>query len=209
MKALFLDTNEKRALTDLFSAAYPKEKAEALADALLEKYGRLARILQVNQSVLDADIGGEAALYLRLSLSLALRAAADRLQVGDLITPAVLARHFGALYADASQETVYAVLMDEKERLIAVQCATSGSVAASGLQPRQVLEMAVRAGAKTVILVHNHPGGTLEPSVSDQKITEAAEAALATARIRFLGHYIFAPDGFFRIGDEEEKQSNQ
>ena len=85
MKALFLDTNEKRALTDLFSAAYPKEKAEALADALLEKYGRLARILQVNQSVLDADIGGEAALYLRLSLSLALRATADRLQVGDLI----------------------------------------------------------------------------------------------------------------------------
>ena len=120
----------------------------------------------------------------------------------------MLARHFSALYADATQETVYVVLMDAKERLIAVQCAASGSVAASGLQPRQVLEMAVRAGARTVMLAHNHPGGTLEPSVSDQKITEATEAALATARIRFLGHYIFAPEGFFRIGDEAEKLSN-
>ena len=209
MKTLFLGTDAKRALTDLFSAAYPQERAEAFAARLLEKYGSLARLLQVNQSILEADIGADAALYLRLSLSLALRAATDGLKSGDAVTRAVLVRYFGSLYADAGQETVYVVLMDDEDCLIAVQCAASGSAAASGLQPRQVLEMAVRAGAKAVILVHNHPGGTLEPSVSDQKITEATEAALATARIHFLGHYIFAPEGFFRIGDEEEKQSNQ
>lgn len=203
MKTLFLDTDAKSALTGLFSAAYPKERAEAMADCLLQKYGKLSRILQVNESVLETDIGEDAALYLRLSVSLALRASADRLQSGDLVTRAVLARHFGALYADASQEIVYVVLMDDEECLISVQCAAFGSADASGLQPRQVLEMAVRAGAKAVIVVHNHPGGTLTPSSSDRKITEALKTALMTARIRFLGHYIFAPAGFCQIGEEE------
>lgn len=203
MKTLFLDTDARRALTALFSAAYPAERTESMTALLLEKYGSLARILQVNQSILEGDIGADAALYLRLSLSLSLRATTDRLKSGDTVTRAVLARHFGALYADAGQETVYVVLMDERDRLIAVQCAAVGSVDASGLQPRQVLESAVRMGAKSVILAHNHPGGTLKPSASDKKITEALASALEAARIRFLGHYIFAGSGFIRIGEEE------
>ena len=74
MKTLFLDTDARRALTELFCAAYPEERAESMTALLLEKYGSLARILQVNQSILEGDIGADAALYLRLSLSLSLRA---------------------------------------------------------------------------------------------------------------------------------------
>ena len=209
MKTLFLGTDAKRALTDLFSAAYPQERAEAFAACLLEKYGSLARLLQVNQSILEADIGADAALYLRLSLSLALRAATDGLKSGDAVTRAVLVRYFGALYADAGQETVYVVLMDDEDCLIAVQCAAVGSADASGLQPRQVLESAVRMGAKSVILAHNHPGGTLKPSASDKKITEAIASALEAARIRFLGHYIFSGAGFLVIGEEENGEMIQ
>ncbi len=203
MKARFLGISAERALFDLFSAMYPQERAEEISCCLLKKYGYLSRILQVNPSILEADIGKAAALYLRLSLSLSLRTITERLKSGDKITRAVLARHFEALYACESQETVYIVLMNEEERLISVLQAAKGSVNASGLQPRQVLEVAVRAGAKSVILVHNHPGGTLKPSVSDKKITEAIESALATARIRFLGHYIFAGTGFCMIGEEK------
>ena len=67
--------------------------------------------------------------------------------------------------------------------------------------------MAVRAGARAVILAHNHPGGTLAPSASDKKITEATAAALETARIRFLGHYIFSDGDFAMIGESEADEA--
>lgn len=204
MKHLFLGTSE-RALFTLLSAVYPEDKAESLASLLLERYGSLSGILKISHGVLEADIGREAALYLRLSLSFYIRSVTDRLKSGDTVTEAVLARHFSALYADAAEEAVYAVLVDKEDRLLSVSRVAIGSADASSLQPRQVLELAVRTRADGVILTHNHPGGTLTPSASDKKITDAVIAALSTARIRFLGHYIFADTGFVRIGEDEKE----
>lgn len=201
MKQLFLGVSDD-ALLSLFRAAYPEDKAKAMADTLRTRYGSLASILKISLALLEEDIGKEAALYLRLSLSLYIRSVTDRLKSGDTVTEAVLARHFSALYADAAEETVYAVLVDKEDRLLSVSRVAIGSADASSLQPRQVLELAVRAKANGVFLTHNHPGGTLIPSASDKKITDAVMAALSTARIRFLGHYIFADADFVRIGEK-------
>ncbi len=202
MKDLFLGGAD-RALYTLFSAIYPGDKAEALSALLKERYGSLSGILKISHSILAADIGQEAALYLRLSLSLYIRSITDRLRSGDLVTEAVLQRHFTALYADMAEETVYAVLLDKEDRLLSVNRIAGGSADASALQPRQVLELAIRTGADGVILTHNHPGGTLTPSASDKKVTDAVIAALTTARIRFLGHYVFADMQLFCIGEDE------
>ena len=202
MKNAFLGISEQPLFT-LFSAIYPQDRAEALASGLLKSYGSLAGILKINPEVLEADIGREAALYLRLSLSLFIRSITERTQIGDIVTEAVLARHFSAFYADAAEEIVCAVLLDREDALLAIHRVAVGSADASSFQPRQVLELAVRAKANGVILTHNHPGGTLTASVSDKKMTEAVATALEAARIRFLGHYIFADTGFSRIGDED------
>ncbi len=205
MKELFLGVSS-HSLCELFSAIYPEEKARALSEKLLESYGSLSRLLSISESVLEAQIGKEAALYLKLSLSLAARRKTDRLKRGDRITETVLAEYFGALYADAAEERVYAVFVDREDRLISIVRAAVGAVDASAIQPRQILELAVRARASGVILTHNHPGGTLTPSASDRKITDAICAALDSAHIRFLGHYILAGAELLCIGDEERDE---
>ena len=202
MKNLFLGVSD-RALFDLFAAIYPKEKAEALSARLLDTYGSLSRLLTVSESVLENEIGQEAALYLKLSLSLSIRRKTDRIRFGERITETLLFEHFCALYADAAEERVYVLLLDAEDRLLAIHRAAIGSADASALQPRQVLELAVRAKADGVILTHNHPSGTLTASTSDRKVTDTVAAALKTARIRFLGHYIFAGAEHLCIGEEE------
>lgn len=204
MKNLFLGVSD-RALFDLFAVIYPKEKAEALCARLLETYGSLSRLLSVSESVLENEIGQEAALYLKLSLSLSIRRRTDRLRSGERVTETMLFEHFCALYADAAEERVYVLLLDSEDRLLAVHRAAIGSADASALQPRQILELAVRAKADGVILTHNHPNGTLTASASDRKVTDAVDAALKTARIRFLGHYIFAGAEHLCIGNEESE----
>ena len=201
MKHLFIQTDARGALFDLFSAIYDEEKAKAYAEKLIGTYGTLSRLLMIDTHTLEADIGREAALYLSLSLSLACRRTTDRLKPSDTVTQSLLVRHFTALYASAGRECVYLVLMDEKERLISILRAAVGAADGSSLLPRQVLELALRAGARSVILTHNHPGGDLTPSEADLKITAAVEASLKTARIRFLGHYIFARGDFCLVGE--------
>ena len=208
MKHLFLGVSDD-ALYTLFSAVYPEDRARALATLLTERYGSLSALLKISPSVLEADIGQEAALYLCLSLSLYIRSVTDRLACGTEITEAVLAKHFSALYADAAEEIVYAVLLDKEDRLLSVSRVSIGAADSSALAPRQILELAVRGGARGVILTHNHPGGSLIPSASDKRVTETVATALEAARIRFLGHYIFADSGFARIGEEDPTLSKE
>lgn len=204
MKNLFLGVSD-RALFDLFAVIYPKEKAEALCARLLETYGSLSRLLSVSESVLENEIGQEAALYLKLSLSLSIRRRTDRLRSGERVTETVLAGHFSALYADAAEERVYVLLLDSEDRLLSIHRAAVGAADASAIQPRQILELAVRARADGVILTHNHPSGVLTPSTSDRRATDAISAALSSVRIRFLGHYIFAGAELVCIGDGENE----
>lgn len=204
MKDLFLGVSS-HSLCELFRTIYPEEKAKALSDRLLETYGSLSRLLSIGESVLEAEIGREAALYFRLSLSLAIRRETDRLKCGDRVTETVLARYFSALYADATEEKVYAVFLDREDRLLSIGRAAVGAADASAIQPRQILELAIRARADGVILTHNHPGGALTPSASDRRVTDTISAALGSARIRFLGHYIFAGAELLCIGNEENE----
>ena len=207
MKNLFIGLDAQEALKSLFCAIYEDEKAERLAKQLLTAYGTLSRLLMIDTQTLASDIGQEAALYLSLSLSLAIRRTADKLTPSQTVTTPILVRHFSALYANAGQETVYLVLLDGEERLLAIRRASVGAADGSGLLPRQVLELALRAGASAVILTHNHPGGDLTPSEADMKITRAVSASLETARIRFLGHYIFARGDFCLIDEKAEPEN--
>ncbi len=204
MKDLFIGQNANDALVGLFMGIYEKEKAQALALRLLSTYGSLSRLLMIDTHTLESDIGREAALYLSLSLNLSLRRTTDKLTKGDLVTPAVLVRHFSALYANAGQECVYLTLTDAEDRLLSIVRASIGAADGSGLLPRQVLELAMRAGAKAAFLTHNHPGGDLTPSEADLKITTAVTASLEAAHIRFLGHYIFARGEFLLVSDQKK-----
>ena len=114
MKHLFIQTDARGALFDLFSAIYDEEKAKAYAEKLIGTYGTLSRLLMIDTHTLEADIGREAALYLSLSLALACRRTTDRLKPSDTVTQSLLVRHFTALYASEGRECVYLVLMDEK-----------------------------------------------------------------------------------------------
>lgn len=201
MKNLFLGTDPRAALVGLFGCIYDRARAEALAETLLCAYGSLSRLLLIDLHTLEENIGREAALYLSLSLRLCIGRTTDRLRAGDTLTPAVLVRHFSALYANEGKEAVYLVLLDNEERLLATVRASVGAADGSGLLPRQALEIALRAGAKAVYLTHNHPGGDLNPSDSDLKITAAVQASLEAARIRFLGHYIFSRGEYVLVGD--------
>ena len=74
-----------------------------------------------------------------------------------------------------------------------------GDVNAVHFPVRKIVETAVISKAVSVILTHNHPGGTLSPSREDLDATEAAKTALGTIGVRLLDHLIVSGEDYYSL----------
>ena len=59
--------------------------------------------------------------------------------------------------------------------------------------PREIVLRALQRHAASVVLAHNHPSGTVQPSRADEALTHTLKAALALVDVRVLDHVIVAP----------------
>jgi DNA repair protein RadC len=79
---------------------------------------------------------------------------------------------------DDDREHFVAFLLDTQNRLLAVHHVSTGSLSASIVHPREVLGPALREGAASLIVAHNHPSGDPTPSKEDVYLTrQLAEGA--------------------------------
>ena len=76
-----------------------------------------------------------------------------------------------------------------------------GSLTAALVHPREVFKPVILANAAAVILLHNHPSGSAEPSAEDRALTERLEHAGELLGIRVLDHIILG-DGHYRSKGE-------
>lgn len=65
-----------------------------------------------------------------------------------------------------------------------------GTLTQASVYPREVVKEALRHNAAAVILYHNHPSGSSEPSAADEMLTRALKDALAMVDVRVLDHMV-------------------
>jgi DNA repair protein RadC len=68
------------------------------------------------------------------------------------------------------------------------------------VHPREVVKSVIAHQSAAVILYHNHPSGSTEPSQADEGVTKRLKAALATIDVRVVDHLIIA-DGIFSFSE--------
>lgn len=88
------------------------------------------------------------------------------------------------------QEHFVVLTLDGANRLIEKRIITIGTLNASLVHPREVFADAITDRAAGIIVAHNHPGGTLEPSGPDIVVTKRLRAAGELLGIRLLDHII-------------------
>lgn len=89
-------------------------------------------------------------------------------------------------------EVFVVLFLDVKNRLITQEEMFRGTLTATSVYPREVLKAALKHNAASVMLCHNHPSGTPEPSPSDLLLTRDLVQALALVDVRVLDHFIVA-----------------
>jgi DNA repair protein RadC len=94
------------------------------------------------------------------------------------------------------QREIFMLLyLDSQHRLIKAEPLFYGTIDASPVYPRIVVQSALAHNAAAVILAHNHPSGVAEPSRADRAITERLTQAMALVDIKLLDHFV--------VGDTE------
>jgi DNA repair protein RadC len=95
-----------------------------------------------------------------------------------------------------SQEHLVVISLNSANYVIRVHELTTGLVNQTPVHPREAFAMAIEDRAVSVIFVHNHPSGSLEPSPEDLSITRVLCAAGKILQIPVLDHIIIGKRGF-------------
>ena len=88
------------------------------------------------------------------------------------------------------REHFYAILLNTKNVVIAVELVSIGSLNASIVHPREILKPAIVNSAGSIILVHNHPTGDPDPSREDVEFTKRFAKCGELIGIELLDHVI-------------------
>ena len=94
------------------------------------------------------------------------------------------------LLKEKDREHMTVLFLNAQNRLIAAERLFSGSLSQSAVYPREIIRKIIEYSAGSIILVHNHPSGTLTPSSSDRVVTKKIQTALNAIDVELLDHII-------------------
>ena len=127
-------------------------------------------------------------------LELARRAMAEQLKERTVFADPNTIKHYLKLHLAARSYEVFAVIfLDTQNRLLAMEEMFRGTLTQTSVYPREVALRALHHQASAVVLAHNHPSGTVQPSRADEALTQTLKAALALLDVRVLDHIIVGP----------------
>jgi DNA repair protein RadC len=166
-----------------------------LTRLLLERHGGLRELFRTPPEALRATpgIGAAKACQLLSVLELARRVMEEQLaDTPALDHPARVKQYCLAILAHRQVEHCMALYLDNRLRLIATGEVARGTLNQAFVYPREIVREALRHHAAALILAHNHPSGSAEPSESDHRLTQHLKEALALVDVRLLDHLIVA-----------------
>lgn len=128
---------------------------------------------------------------LQAVLELARRALAQQLRQRDAFASPQAVKQYLQLHLAARAHEVFAVLfLDSQHRLLAMEEMFRGTLSQTSVYPREVVLRALHHHSAAVVLAHNHPSATVQPSRADEVLTQTLKSALALVDVRVLDHVI-------------------
>ena len=123
---------------------------------------------------------------------------AQRYRAGSpVLTSPERTREFLRMHLGACDRETFGVLhLDNRHRLIAAEDFFRGTIDRASVHPREVVKAVIAHNAAAIVLYHNHPSGSSEPSAADELITRRLKDSLAFIDVRVLDHLIIAESIF-------------
>ena len=159
------------------------------ASSLLSLGGLIHRIIEDGRLAVDVDHVSRRRLQAAISLNRLIQS--DKLSVHHLIDSfSACFDYLSASIGYSSRERFMALYLSARKHLLASETLFQGDIASAAVYPRVVVTRALVHHASSVIVAHNHPSGSIEPSRSDIDVTYRLRDALQTLDIELVDHVV-------------------
>jgi DNA repair protein RadC len=200
-----LDTfQDYEALELLLFYAIPRKDTKSTAKNLIARFGSLPAVLDATvEELTEAGLSPNAAILLKLVPDMNRYYAVKTDGAGQKVhSTSDAGRILCAMFRHEQTESVRLLCLNAGGKVLKLALLNEGDINAVHFSVRKIVETALSAKAVSVILAHNHPGGTLTPSREDLDATNSAKAALSTVGIQLLDHLIISGDGYCSLREE-------
>lgn len=172
-----------------------------LARELLKKFpGTSLATASVENLQKVKGVGEVKALEIVACLELGRRLLKDK-QTELVLSPRAVAEQMSAERISKKEHFVV-FFLDTQNQIVRKELVSIGTLNASLIHPREVFEPAIRYVASHIIVAHNHPSGSLEPSDEDLSVTKRLVDAGRLLGIQLLDHVIVTPTGYISLKEQ-------
>ena len=178
-----------------------------VANQILKNLDSLADFQHLSLQELQQinGIGYVKSIEIKAMIELAKRISkAEYVQKERIMSSERLARKMMLELSDQKQEHLVAIYLDTQNRIIEQRTIFIGSVRRSIAEPREILYYACKNMATSVIIVHNHPSGSPEPSENDLQFTQKMKRACEDIGIICLDHIVIGKYQYYSFREETD-----
>lgn len=100
------------------------------------------------------------------------------------------------------RERFKVMFLNRGNKVIGIREISAGGLTGTVIDVRNILQAALGVNASSMILMHNHPSGTLQASDADIRITRKIKDAATIMDISVLDHLIFTEEKYLSFADE-------
>ena len=111
-----------------------------------------------------------------------------------LNNPAQVVEALGKELCEMDREVMYVINMKTNSVPINISLVSMGTINASLVTPRELFKSSILSNAACILILHNHPSGSLEPSENDLNLTKRLKMAGDLIGIELLDHIIVGGD---------------
>ena len=178
------------------------ELARRILDSVGNNFHELSK-LSLQDLMKFKGVGEAKAISIATALEIGRRRASqevpDRKRIGS---SAEAFQIFKPHLSDLQTEEVWAVFVNQSNKVLHLSKMTSGGITSSMVDVRTLFKTALEHFATGIFLAHNHPSGNLKPSEDDRRITKQASEAGKILNIILIDHLILNQTSYFSFADE-------
>lgn len=182
------------------SAVELSKRILASVDNNLNELGRLS----IKQLMTFKGIGEAKAVSIAAALEVGRRRRGeDSLKIDKIGSSQDVYHLLQPILGDLEHEEFWILFLNNSNKVLHKAQLSKGGITGTLVDVRLVMKQTLELGAVAIILVHNHPSGTLRPSAADKQITQKIKTASETLDVKVLDHLIITQKSYYSFADEK------
>lgn len=177
---------------------------EKVAELVLDHFGSFQKLAQAGLSELQelSGVGKKRAVQLKALVEFSRRLFHKPMERGAKFTSSrEVYNAYGPMMKGRQQESFWIILLDARNRVIKHLQISEGTLISCTVDPKDVFRAALKEGAVSMILLHNHPSGNPEPSQEDKELTQRISRGGELFNINVLDHLVISDDDYVSFAD--------